>query len=99
MRIVAAVFADFAETFLGAASRLLDPLGGLPVIARSLSRLAQVEGAAARCLFVRARDESVGRIVVSDAGLTARVDLLAQDDIVRRRRQLFRSARKWNLTS
>ena len=97
MKMVAAVFADFEQTFLGGPSQLQTPLGGRPVIQRTLTRLMRVEGLDARCLFVRPRDRAVAEAAVRAAGLDGSVEVLAADDGHRRRRELIRAARKWNL--
>lgn len=97
MNIVAAVFADFAETFLGGESQLLARLGSRSVLGHTLARLMRVEGLERRCVFVRPRDEDAAGSVVSEAGLTGEIDVLALDDGARPRRRLLRSGRKWNL--
>jgi len=97
MKIVAAVFADFAETFLGGPSQLATRIGSRSVLEHTLTRLMRVTGLAGRCLVVRPRDEQPARAVVSGLGLEQTIDVLAVDDGVRPRRRLVRSARKWNL--
>ncbi|MCH8806183.1 MAG: radical SAM protein [Planctomycetes bacterium] len=98
MKIVAAVFADFEESFLGA-SHLRAALGSRTVIGSTLARLMRVEGLAGRCLFVRPRDEDAARSATRAAGLETEIDVVALDDGHRPRRLLMRSARKWNLES
>jgi hypothetical protein len=97
MKLVAAVFADFAETFLGTPSQLLTPLGSRCVLEHTLARLMRVGGLKHRCLFVRPRDEADASEVVRRMGLDAEIDVLALDDGARPRRRLLRSGRKWNL--
>jgi len=97
MKIVAAVFADFEQTFLGGPSQLCAPLHGRTVLARTLGRLTSVTGLAGRCLYVQPRDEAAAKAAVEDLALAGAVDVLPLDDGVRRRLNLLRSARKWNL--
>ena len=97
MKIVAAVFADFVQTFLGGASQLLARIGSRTVIGHTLSRLMRVEGLDGRCLFVRPRDEGAAREAIGALGLRDALDVLALDDGVRSRRELLRCGRKWNL--
>ncbi|MGE0479793.1 MAG: radical SAM protein [Phycisphaerae bacterium] len=97
MKLVLAVFADFEESFLGGRAALETPLAGAPVIAHTLRRAARVDGAAARCLFVRPRDADRARAAIEQAALPGVFDVLALDDGRRPRRGLVRSARKWNL--
>lgn len=97
MSCVAAVFADFAETFLGSESRLLAPLGSRGVLEHTLLRLMRVAGPRKRCLVVQPRDEATARSVVRKLELVGDVDVLALDDGRRLRRALIRSGRKWNL--
>lgn len=99
MKVVAAVFADFAQAPAGGPSRLLTPLAGRPVLWHTLERLLRVEGVAARCLFVRPRDEEPAARFLREAELNDRVELLAKDDAPRPRRLLLTTARKWNLES
>ena len=97
MKIVAAVFADFAETFLGGASQLNARLGSRTVIEHTLSRLMRAGGVDRRCLVVRARDEQAATAAVERIGASGELDVLAIDDGARRRRRLFRAARVWGL--
>ncbi|MBU0617367.1 MAG: hypothetical protein KKI02_06605, partial [Planctomycetes bacterium] len=97
MDIVAAVFADFAETFLGGPSQLLARLGSRSVLAHTLTRLRRVSGLERRCLVVQPRDEEAATAVVRELGLTDSIDVLAVDDGARPRRRLLRCGRKWNL--
>lgn len=97
MKIAAAVFADFQETFLGGPAQLNALLRGRPVLEHLLIRLARVSGLDQRCLCVRPRDSDVARAAVANLGLQALVDVLPIDDGARPRRGLIRSARKWNL--
>lgn len=97
MKVVAAVFADFHETFLGGPSQLGTTLCSRPILAHTLHRLAQVAGVDARCLFVRERDAEAAHAAVADANLSDRFTILPGDDGARPRRDLIRSARKWNL--
>lgn len=99
MKIVAAIFADFAESFLGGPSSLGQQLGGKSIIAHTIERLLHVEGLDARCIFVRRRDEPAARDAAAAAGAGDRLDILALDDGVRARRGLIRSGRKWGLAS
>ncbi len=97
MRFVAAVFADFAETFLGGASQLLTRLGSRSVLGHTLARLMRVAGVERRCLFVRPRDADVAKATVEELGLADEIDVVALDEGARPRRRLLRCARKWNL--
>ena len=110
MKIATAIFADFAETFLGGPSRLTTPLAGRAVLAHTLERLSRIDGVEHRCLVVRPRDEAVAREVLREfqspcggrgdrsPGREAEsVELLAIDSGERPRRRLMRSARVWNL--
>lgn len=99
MRIVAAVFADFAETPSGGPSQLGTELHGQTILARTLHRVAQIEGLAGRYLFVHPRDEEPARQALSASGLVGEFDLLPLDTAKRNRRALLRAARKWNLDS
>lgn len=99
MKIVAAVFVDFGETFLGGPAAVGRPLHGKTLLAHTLERLLSVEGLDARCLFVRPRDESAARQAVAGIAGGERLDILALDDGQRLRRGLIRSARKWGLAS
>lgn len=99
MKIVAAVFADFEQNFLGGPSHLRTPLGTRPALQHALTRLMQVTGLDGRCLFVRPRDRDAAEETLRGLGLQDRIDLLALDDGARPRRGLVRSARKWNLAS
>jgi hypothetical protein len=97
MDIVAAVFADFAETFLGGPSQLLTRLGSRSVLAHTLSRLGRVTGLERRCLVVAPRDRQIATETVRGLGLTDSIEVLALDDGNRPRRRLLRCGRKWNL--
>ncbi len=99
MKIVAAMFADFQETFLGGPSQLTMSLGGRVVLAHALARLSRVAGLDGRCLVVRPSDQDAAAAALRDAGLADRIDVLPLDDGRRPRRALFRSARKWSLGS
>src|SRR5215510_10013149 len=97
MRIVAAVFADFAETFLGGPSQLATRIGSRSILAHTLERVCRVQGIVARCLCVRPRDGERASEVLRTCELGDEIELLAHDDGQRPRRGLIRSARKWNL--
>ncbi len=97
MNVVAAVFADFAETFLGTPSRLLERLAGVPVLQHTLRRVARIGEVSRRCLVVRPRDAAAAGAFLHDSGLAAPFELLPIDDQPRTRRRLIRAARKWNL--
>lgn len=97
MKIVAAIFADFSETFLGGPSRLDTRIGSRAVIEHTLTRLARVGGLDQRCLVVRERDEQVAAAVARKLGFAEQIDVLAIDDGSRPRRRLLRAARVWNL--
>ncbi len=99
MKLVAALVADFESTFLGGRSRLLRPLGDSTVLGHALRRLARVEGVAQRVLCVRPRDAAPAQAALAASGVGDRVELLPIDAGRRPRRELFRSARKWNLAS
>jgi hypothetical protein len=97
MKIVAAVFADFVERNIGGPSALLEDLAGVPVIVRTLRRVAAIEGLAARCLFVRPRDRDVAARALQDAGVMDRFELVAEDRGQRPKRELFQAGRRWRL--
>ena len=97
MKIVAAVFADFEQTVLGGPSQLRAELGGQTVLGRTLGRLMRVQGLDGRCLFVRERDRGLAEDALRALGLADAIDVLPLDDGQRRRRELLRSGRKWNL--
>lgn len=99
MKIVAAVFADFGESFLGGPSPLPRPLGSKPIIDHTLDRLCQVEGVAARLLVVRPREVAIAETALTRTGLRERVTISTCDAGERPRRGLIRSARKWGLAS
>lgn len=97
MKIVAAVFADFQDTFLGRPSQLSTRLGSRSVLEHTLDRAARVTGLDGRCLFVRPRDREAARAALDESGHAPAFELLSLDDGLRRRRALLRCARKWNL--
>ena len=97
MKIVAAVFADFVDSAPGGPSQLRTPLAGSSILAHTLRRLARVEGVAARCLYVRPRDQAAAEEVLQEAGLVGQIELLADDPGNRARRELTQAARKWCL--
>lgn len=97
MKIVAAIFADFVENFLGGRSALQSRIGSRLVIEHLLIRLARVEGLDKRCLFVRPRDAEAAETVVHQLQMNGLVDVVPIDDGSRPRRVLIRAARKWNL--
>ncbi|MFH1746531.1 MAG: radical SAM/SPASM domain-containing protein [Planctomycetota bacterium] len=97
MNTVAAVFADFEETFLGGESKLNSTVAGRPVIDRTLERLMRIPELDRRCLFVRPRDRDIAAETLQRGGLSDDIDLLPLDDGQRPRRELLRAARKWNL--
>jgi CTP:molybdopterin cytidylyltransferase MocA len=99
VKIVAAIFADFEESFLGGPSALARRLGERTVVAHTLNRLLHVEALDGRCIFVRPRDEAKAREAVAAVPGGDRVDVLPLDDGMRARRGLLRSARKWGLSS
>lgn len=99
MKIVAALFADFVESFLGGPSRLSTALGSSTVIGRTLARLMHIEGVAERLLVVRPRDAAMAEVCLKKNGLENRVAISACDSGERPRRGLLRSARKWGLAS
>jgi len=99
MEIVAAVFADFVETFLGGPSQLLTRLGSRSILGHTLTRLACVGGLSRRCLLVRPRDQGVAHDALRALSLDKVFEVLPLDDGQRPRRSLIRSARKWGLES
>lgn len=99
MKTVAAVFADFVTAPAGGPAQLGTPLAGTPILARTLGRLMEVEGLAARALLVQPRDREAAGQAVAAAGLAGRVDVLPLAGGPRPREQLIRAARKWNLES
>ena len=98
MDIVAAVFVDFEESFLGIGSQVLTPIGSRSILGHTLSRVALIGGVAQRCLMVRPRDEAVARAVLEELRLTEAFELLPLDQGSRPRRRLLRCGRKWNLS-
>jgi hypothetical protein len=99
MKLAAAVFADFVETFLGGRSSLEALLAGRPVIEHTLARLRRAAGLDDALLIVSPRDEARARAVVERGSGYERIRVLPIDDGARPRRALLRSARKWNLAS
>jgi hypothetical protein len=97
MEIVAAVFADFVDTYLGIPSQLRARLGSRAVLEHTLIRLTRIVGAQRRCLVVRPRDEAAARDAVAGLGLQSSVDVLPIDDGRRLLRGLLRCGRVWNL--
>ena len=97
MNVVAAVFADFVETFLGGPSHLRTELGGQTIIGRTLLRLMRVDGLSGRCLFVRQRDQAIAESMLQKLDLADSIDVLPLDNGNRRRRALLGTARKWNM--
>ncbi len=96
MRVVASVFAECWNGFLGGAAARQAPIRGRSVLAHTLSRLARVEGLDRRCVVVTAGQSDAAASAVRDAGVTG-VEVLALDDDRRPRRSLTRSARAWSL--
>ncbi|MEW6251783.1 MAG: SPASM domain-containing protein [Planctomycetota bacterium] len=99
MNIVGAICADFERAPCGLPAQLNTPVAGRPLIAHTLRRVAQVEGLAARCVFVRARDRDAAAAAVQAAGLADKFELLPIDSGARPRATLLTAARKWNLES
>ncbi len=99
MKIVAALFADFMESFLGGPSRLSTAVGGSTYIGHTLARLTHIEGVAGRVLVVRPRDAAIALDCLKQSGLEDRVTISTCDSGERPRRGLLRSARKWGLAS
>ncbi len=99
MKIVAAVFADFTQAPFGGPSQLTTALADQPILVRTLRRVAQAEGPAARCLFVAPPYEAAAAELLRASGVADRFDLLATDRLPRPRRLLLTAARKWNLDS
>lgn len=97
MRIVVAVFADFAHAFLGGASQLRAPLCGCETLQRTLQRALRIEGVAGCALIVRPRDEPAAHAALEDYCLREVIQVAPIDDGARPRRGLIRAARKWNL--
>ena len=97
MEIVAALFADFVDTFLGIPSQLRARLGSRTVIEHALERLTRISGVDRRCLVVQPRDETVARDVVGRLNLQSSIDILPLDDGRRMLRGLLRCGRVWNL--
>ena len=97
MPTVAAVFADFDATMLGGPSPLETRIGTRSILGHTLERLARVEGLERRCIVVRPQHEASARAALGDAA--ANVEILPIDQGRRPRRELIRSARKWNLES
>src|SRR5262245_33871246 len=97
MKIIAAVFADFTETFLGGPSQLATRIGSRSILAHALARLERVTGLDERCLVVRSADLDRAKDVIANIDAGA-INVLTSD-VPRPRRRLIRSARKWNLES
>ena len=98
MKIVAAVFADFAETFLGSPAQLLTQLGNRTILGHTLTRTARIQNVTQRCVIVQPRDEDTARSVLAGLDLQTEFTILPIDDGVRPRRPMIRCGRKWNLT-
>lgn len=99
MKIVSAVFADFAESFLGGRSALASSIAGESIIRRTLRRQARISACDEHYLVVRPQDENAARAAIDAAAVSDQVQLLPVDDGNRPRRNLIRAARKWNLDS
>lgn len=97
MKIAAAIFADFEQAPAGGPSHLRTTIAGQTILARTLWRLAKVDGVDGRHLIVRRRDEAVAREALQAAGLGQQVLLWPNDPGVRSRRELICAARKWSL--
>jgi spiro-SPASM protein len=97
VKVVAAIFADFAHTFLGAPSAFLERLGERTVLEHTLRRALRIEGLARVSLVVRPRDADSAAAALRSFDLERRIDLIPDDDGLRPRRSLIRSARVWNL--
>lgn len=97
MRIVAAIFADFRESFLGGASPLSESLAGASILAHTLRRAARIEGVFPRVIVTREPDRDAAVAAIRESAVEATFDVLALPELPRPRRSLVRSARRWNL--
>ncbi len=99
MNVVAAVFADFEQTFLGQPSRLEASLAGEPVLRHTLKRLARVRGVERICVVVTEAQLATGQALAAGLSASIPIEVLPLDHGQRPRRGLFRCARKWNLAA
>ena len=97
MKICAAVFADFHETYFGGPAQLATRLGKRTILEHTLRRLVRVAGISQRVLVVPARDEATARAALESAGLRSEVACLAVPSIWSARRELLRAGRLWNI--
>lgn len=99
MKRVIAVFADFAETFLGGRSQLRSEVGGAPLLSHTLRRAARLRDAVdAIVLVVSPRDAALAADFVR-AGDHGDVAVAPIDTGERPRRRLIRAGRIWGLES
>ncbi len=99
MRIALAVFADFEQAPLGGPSQLAHRLGAATLLSHTLRRAARIELDGPRCLFVRPAHRDPAANALQQSGFSDRFELLALDDGRRPKRELIRSARKWNASA
>ncbi|MGE3181353.1 MAG: radical SAM/SPASM domain-containing protein [Phycisphaerae bacterium] len=99
MKIVAAMLADYQQTFWGTPSRLREKLGDVQISHASLRRFAEIGGVDQHFLIVQPRDAESAKADCQACGVANRVHISLIDDGVRPRRELFRLARRWNQTS
>jgi len=97
MRVIAAIFADFQESFLGGPSVLEVRVDRHSILEHTLRRAAGLSEVSNRCLYVRPRDRLRAEAAVRGLALESRIEVLPLDSGARPRRGLIRSARKWNL--
>lgn len=97
MKIIAAMFADFEQSFPGGPAALQTRVGAQTVIGHALQRMAAIEGVEQRLLVVRPRDEEAAHEALRAVSLAGTVEVCATDDGRRPRLELVRCARRWNL--
>ncbi|GMU81094.1 MAG: hypothetical protein AMXMBFR47_09650 [Planctomycetota bacterium] len=99
MKRIVAVFADFAETFLGGRSHLQTEVGGAPLLSHTLRRAARLGDAVdAILLVVSPRDADIAAEFVR-LGDHRDVAVAPIDKGDRPRRRLIRAGRIWGLES
>ncbi|MCA9243004.1 MAG: SPASM domain-containing protein [Phycisphaerales bacterium] len=97
MKPIAVILADFTQNLLGGPSRLSDHIAGRPVFARTLRRVARIDGLAARVIVIQPRDRGIAERCLNDYDLSGAFEVMPVDDGVRPRGPLIRSARKWGI--
>lgn len=95
MRFIAALIADFAQSPIGTKSRLSEPLGGIPVLRRTLERLTRCDGIAGIHLLVRPEDLDQASSLLKGLSVQIRPHAPARLPYT----ELVRAGRWWGLDS